>query len=356
MKRFIDIHVPVSACNLQCHYCYIAHEGNRNKEKTIFNYDCETIKEALTATRLGGACHFNVCGAGETLIPPKIIDMMRVILENGHYVMIVTNGLLTERIKAFCDFPTDLRKRLGFKFSLHYLELKTKGLLDKYVSNVKLAKDAGMSISIEMTPSDEIEALIPEIKEFCLKNFGALCHITISRDMTTKEIKLLSQHSMEDFYSIWSTFESPMLDFKYSLWGVKRKEYCYAGVWSGLLNIGTGDFSACYVGKIHQNIFCNPTAPIQFMAIGHHCTLQHCYNGHSFLALGDIPEIDTCHYVQERDRTTVDGEHWLNDDMREFLNHRLENYNDVWDWHDKLNNDIKKTAYYAKRAVQKVMK
>lgn len=356
MKRFIDIHVPISACNLNCHYCYVAHEGNRNKEKCLFKYDCDTIKKALTVERLGGICHFNVCGEGETLIPNEIIDIMRVILENGHYVMIVTNGLLNERFKAFCEFPVELRRRLGFKFSLHYLEMKEKKLLEKYVTNVKMIKDSGMSISIELTPCDELESLISEIKLFCMDNFGALCHLTIPRDMNSKDIKLLSHHSMEEFYEVWKTFDSEMLDFKHSLWGVKRTEYCYAGAWSGLLNIGTGDFSACYVGKINQNIFDDVSKPIKYIAIGHHCTLPHCYNGHSFLSLGDIPSIKTCLYSQQRDRVTKDGEHWLNDAMREFLSHRLEDYNESWDLKEKLHNDCNKTIYYVKKGCSKLLK
>lgn len=356
MKRFIDIHVPVSTCNLKCHYCYVAHEDNRNKKNTVFIYDCDIIKQALTQERLGGACHFNVCGEGETLIPKEIVDMIRVILEEGHYIMIVTNGLLTERFKAFCQFSEDLRKRLGFKFSFHYLEMKNKGLLQKYVENIRMVKLAGMSISIEMTPCDEIEPLIPEIKRFCIDNFGALCHITIPRDMNSKEIKLLSKHSIEEFYEVWKTFQSEMFEFKYSLWGVKRNEYCYAGVWSGLLDIGTGDFSACYVGRIHQNIFEDPSAPIQFMAIGHHCTLPHCYNGHSFLGLGDIPSIKDYKYSQERDRQSANGECWLNDDMREFLSHRLEDFNDTWNIRQKISNDCRKALYYGKKVCSRLLK
>ena len=212
-----------------------------------------------------------------------------------------------------------------------------------------------MSISIEMTPCDELEPLIPEVKKFCMDNFGALCHLTIPRDMNSREIKLLSSHTIKDFYSIWRTFDSDLFDFKYKLWGEKRREYCYAGVWSGLLNIGTGDLSACYVGKIHQNIFSDVNKPIEFMAIGHHCTLPHCYNGHSFLSLGDIPSLNYCLYGHQRDRITKNGEHWLNDEMREFLCHRLEDYNKKWSFSRKLVNDYKKSKYYLKKGYMKLL-
>ena len=37
--------------------------------------------------------------------------------------------------------------------------------------------------------------------------------------------------------------------------------------------------------------------PIRFEAIGCKCTQPHCYNGHAFLTLGDIPELNTPTYA-----------------------------------------------------------
>ena len=95
-----------------------------NIKPPIFEYDYDTVKKSLTKERLGGICHFNVCGMGETLIPKEIIEYVKVILENGHSVMIVTNGILTDRFEEMMKFPQNLKDRLGFKFSFHFLELK----------------------------------------------------------------------------------------------------------------------------------------------------------------------------------------------------------------------------------------
>ena len=103
IKRFIDIFVPINFCNLQCSYCYVSQFDRKyHREKNYdvkFEYSPEIVKKALTQERLGGVCHFNACGNGETLIPEALVDYIRVILENGHSVMIVTNGILTDRIK-----------------------------------------------------------------------------------------------------------------------------------------------------------------------------------------------------------------------------------------------------------------
>lgn len=356
MKRFIDIHVPISNCNLNCRYCYVTQENNKNKGRTIFHYSPEIVKKALSVERLGGICHFNVCGEGETLIPKELIDYIKALLENGHYVMIVTNGTLSNRFDDYFGLPQELKERLGFKFSFHYLQLKERNMLEIFNRNVNKCAENGISYSIEMTPNDEAEPYIDEIKEYCIKNYGALCHLTIPRDMNTDKIKILSKHSVEEFYNIWKTFNSELFDFKYSIWGVKRREYCYAGVWSGLLNLGTGDFSSCYIGKIHNNIFENPDSKIEYIAIGKCCTLPHCYNGHSFLSMGDIPEINTYTYNQLRDRIKKDGSHWLNEKMREFLSTRLEDENEIWTNKEKVKNNERKIKYYTKKCLKKMRK
>lgn len=81
------------------------------------------VKQAFNKTRLGGLCMVNICAQGETMLPPQMIEIIKSILENGHYVMVVTNGTLKKRFEEVCSFPEELRKRLFFKFSFHYLEL-----------------------------------------------------------------------------------------------------------------------------------------------------------------------------------------------------------------------------------------
>ena len=328
MKRFIDIHVPISSCNLRCHYCYVTQMKKNNSEKVEFKYSPKQVREALSIKRLGGVCLFNLCGLGETLLPGVIIEYVRELLEEGHYVMIVTNGILTKRFEELASLDKELRKRLFFKFSFHFLELKRLHLFDTYFKNVRMMKDAGCSYTIEMTPSDELEPYIDEIKKILIENVGALCHVTIPRKESDKTIPLLSKHNIEDFYKIWSTFDSELLDFKKEIWGVKRKEFCHAGEWSGLLNLGTGIWTPCYcIRGQKKNIFENVEKNIEFYPVGTKCKMPHCYNGHSFLTLGNIPEIDSYHFNQVRDRVNNNGEHWLSDETNQFYNERLESQN-----------------------------
>lgn len=324
MKRFIDIHVPVTRCNLQCHYCYVPQTNMRNIKETPMHYSPQHIGKSLSVDRMGGICHVNMCGLGETLIPNNIVEIVKEILKQGHYVMIVTNGTLTKRFQEFTKLPMDYKKRLGFKFSFHYLELKRLGILEKFFENIQLIRDNGMSFSLEMTPCDELEPYIDEIKSICYKYVGALCHLTIPRNMGEENIVLLSKHDFNTFYSIWKTFDSEMFEYKANLWEEKRDEFCYAGAWSGLLNIGNGVLRQCYGSCASQNIMKDLSKAINFVPMGNCCDMPHCYNSHSLLGLGCIPDLKG-NYALERDRVdTRDNSHWLTKEMYNFLAYGLD--------------------------------
>ena len=77
MKRFIDILVPVTTCTLRCHYCYITHRRLFDSKLPTFKYDVDTFRRGLSKERLGGVCMINFCGAGETLLPPGLLQHMR---------------------------------------------------------------------------------------------------------------------------------------------------------------------------------------------------------------------------------------------------------------------------------------
>ena len=42
-----------------------------------------------------------------------------------------------------------------------------------------------------------------------------------------------------------------------------------------------------------------------------------------------IPELITPTYLEMRDRVTVDGRHWVGEDMRQFLSQKLADNNDL---------------------------
>ena len=359
LKRFIDCYIPTETCNFRCHYCYIAQKRKFNNKLFKLTQEPEFIGKALSVKRMGGHCLINLCAGGETLLSNQIIDLIRILLEEGHYVMVVTNGSLKNRFEQIAKYPEELLNHLLFKFSFHYLELQRLGLLDTFADNVNLMKKSGASINVEITPSDELEPYIDEIKEYSIKKFGALPHITIGRK-DIDDIPPLTDRTFEDYKKIWGQFESTMFSFKSTIFGVKRNEFCYAGDWSVYLNVETGEMKQCYCGRKICNIYENLEEPIKFCPIGNKCSLPHCYNGHSFLTLGDIPEMDSPTYSEIRNRKCDDGSMWLTKDMDKFISQKLCENNQVLSRKEQqkinMKNSIKDGPQQIKSVIKKVIK
>lgn len=357
MMRFIDIFIPISACNLKCHYCYIANSNRRNAEVPKMAQTPEFIGKALSKKRLGGVTLFNLCAWGETMLMPEIVEVTQEILKQGHYVWIVTNGLISEKFNKMIQMYTkDELERLAFKFSFHYLELKRLDLMEQFFETIEKVKKAGCSFTVELTSCDEIEKDIEDMKKIVLEKTGANLQVTVPRDGSNKSFPLLSTHSISEYYDIWKVFDSPMFDFKMSVWGQKRTEYCYAGAWSGLLNLSTGDLAACYGTRLRQNIYKNIRKPIRFIPMGKHCCKTHCFNSHAFLALGVIPQINGCNYEQIRNRKCIDGTEWLNPRMKSFISQRLCDNHSTYSFAQKLVSEIKYQCITKARYVYRKLK
>lgn len=327
LKRYVECYVPITTCNLQCHYCYITIANKWKDEIKPLGHSAEEIASALSKKRLGGTCLINLCGGGETLLCPGIADVIKALLEEGHYLTVVTNGTITKVFRDIAEFPTELLRRLTFKFSYHYLEQHRLNITERFFENIKMMRDAGCSFTLEVTPNDELVPYIEDLKEESVRYLGALCHVTIARNDAQREIPILTQMSEEEFYEKWGQFESPLFDFKKTIFGKHQNKFCYAGDWSVYVHLGTGDMTKCYVGAKIDNIYENLDKPLHFEAMGCRCRTYHCYNGHSFLSLGDIPELETPTYSQLRNRTDAEGNHWLSEEVEAFLSCKLRESN-----------------------------
>lgn len=323
IKRYLDIAVPTETCNFRCHYCYITHHRKFNNKIIPLSHSKETIRAALSRQRLGGKCLINLCAGGETLLSQDILPIVRELLEEEHYVVIVTNGSLQKRFQEITEFPDELLKHLFIKFSFHYLELIRLNLLDVFFNNVGLMKQHKVSFTVELTPADELIPEIENIKKICMERLGALCHVTIARDERTTGFNILTKYSPEEYRKIWSVFDSQLFDFKYSLYGQKRHEFCYAGDWSAYIDLRTGTMQKCYSCGTFGNLFANTNTPIKWEAIGENCPFPYCFNGHSWLALGSIPELHTPCYANIRNRICADGSEWLSPEINSFLRGKL---------------------------------
>lgn len=269
----------------------------------------------------------NFCADGETLLVKNLDKYVRALVEQGHYAEVVTNLTVTPMLDKFLSWPKDLLKRLEFKCSFHYLELKKQGKLELFAENVKKVWAAGASACVETTPSDELIPVIDEFKEFSLKHFGALPQITIARNDRTSAIEYLTKLPIEEYDKVWSPFKSNFWEFKKTIFGVRRHEFCYAGKWGMYIDLTTGDCNRCYESPVYGNVFENPEKPLPSSPIAR-CPIAHCYNGHSFLSLGYIPTLDTPGYGDLRNRVREDGSEWLQPELRDFFNTKLKDSNE----------------------------
>lgn len=324
IKHFIDVLVPVTSCTLRCPYCYVTHHRLFDSKLPTFKYNVETWKQAFDKKRWGGACIVNFCAAGETLLAPNIVDYVRVTLEQGHYVMVVTNATIDRPLSEMAQFDKDLLNRLFFKFSYHYQQLQERHLADRFFNNVRMMRDAGASFTIEVTPHDELIPHIQEIKDIVMREVGALPHITVARDEKEMSIiPLLTQLSREEYIKTWDVFDSPLFKFKMHIFGQKRCEFCNAGQWLHYLNMNNGLLYGCANQPFSQNILDDPSAPLDLHPIGHWCRMPHCFNGHTWMGLGAIEGYPSPTYAEMRNRTCADGTEWLKPDMKRAMETRL---------------------------------
>lgn len=337
VKKIIFLNVPLSICNLRCHYCYIAQRKECYQGvQPVMKYSPEQVAQALSYKRVGGTAFINICAQGETLLLKNLDLYLSALLKEGHFIELVTNLTVSPMVDKILLIDPELLKRLEFKCSFHYMELKRKGWLDLFASNVNKIWEHGASATIELTPSDELIPYIDEVKDFSLRKFGALPHVTIARDDSKQNIDYLTKLPMEEYDNVWGQFNSDFWKFKKSIFKVKQKKFCYAGAWSMHIDLATGEFKQCLRSLPLIDVFKDPNKPLPELPVCS-CHLAHCYNGHALLTFGLIPdeEIETG-FGEIRNRVREDGSEWLQPELKEFFNGKLRYSNNVLEKRERI--------------------
>ena len=350
IHKFIELLVHgTTACNFHCEYCYVWRKQEFENETVTSDYSPKELRNALSLERLGGPCHINACAHGETLLSKDIVALSYELLEEGHYLSIITNGTITTKIDEILQFPKELLDRMFFKLSFHYAELKRTKLLERFWQNVDKIRNSPCSYSIEITPCDSLIEEIENIKaEFQRHAGGAMPHITFTRDGNKEGLDLLSELSLEEYKNTWKIFNSDLFDLKCGLYKRKICENCYAGNWSYRINVVNGNLQSCYQQDLVGTIFDENQKVFPLLAVGHNCRLDYCFNNHAFLAWGDSPEITCANYVQVRDRVDCNGKHWIKEPYAAAMNQKLYDnnfaYMDKWSDYEKLFIEDRKPA------------
>lgn len=319
IKCFITISVPIDFCNLQCEYCYVG-QNNGFHKKEIMYHSPGFIRKALSRKRIGGTAFINLCGTGETFLCRELVPIIKELLNEGHYISIITNALVMPEIDKL--LKNEYVDHLFFKCSFHYIELKKKGLLSLFSNNVNRMRRCGASVSVEMVPYDDLIPLIDEIKEYSIREFGALPHLTVARDEREESLPLLTGLSEKEYDETWSVFDSDMFTYKLKK-REKQEGYCIAGKGTFLLHLDTGSAYYCPQNKNVANIYENIFKPIDIEAIGYGCESPYCINAHAYLTLGMVETENEYSYLDIRDRECKDGSHWVKESMAYIMKQRI---------------------------------
>lgn len=325
MRRFIECLIPLTACNLRCSYCYVIQEGRRKNEKALFQYSPETIGKALSLSRLGGISLISITASGETFITPELPFIAKEILKQGHFINITTNGTLHKQISIFLEMTKGYHEHIHISFSFHFLELKRKNLIEAFFSNIKMVRDSGCSILLQINLCDEYIPYWDEIKKLSIRHVGALPQVALTRKESSDGYSIFTKLSDSEYIRIGREMASPLFEYTVKNFNIKRKEYCYAGFWSAKLNLATGIMTGCYGNGLKQNIFEDITRPIKWMPIGKHCCFKYCFNSSHFMSQGIIPELEPQpRYGELRNREKAK---WYTKEMKDFLYSSFEDSN-----------------------------
>lgn len=345
--RFINTNVPSVGCNLRCEYCYIKQHGDEENvlkidtEKKLFKYPVDYMIKALSIERMGGVCMFHITGEGETMLCPGFIEIVRGLLESGHYIGITSNCTISSVVDELIELMPHERERIYIKSSFHYVALKQKGLLEVYADNVNKLKKAKIAITVEVVSSDYLLNDINDIQEYSVTKFGALPHVLLARDESEngKYDMMKTRLIDEEFYKVWTGFNSDLFEFQYEDYGKSLFDmFCYAGDYTGSFDLATGDFFSCTGSYKITNFFENIEEPVHFFPMGCSCEFPCCFLGFFKQVLAGVGRDE---YEQKytfdsfRDRQCSDGSTWLNPTIRELFSHRCS------EWHNDLSDSQK---------------
>lgn len=325
IRKYMDMAYFAYPCNLRCHYCYVGQFESNEKRSRVepSKYSPQDLERALNKKRMGGKCIVTFSAAGETLATPKSIEYLKAILNAGHFLHISTNLTLSKRIDELLQLPEEQFSRLFFKASVQYLELKRLDLLDVFAENCKKIWAKGGTCALEIVPNDELVPYIDEIKEWSLKNFGALPQLSIPRDEKVPEVKLLSKYDIKEFARIWEDFYSEEFRFKVEMWEKPIDSFCYAGYVSCFVMINSGAMLTCPKSENIGNFF--EGDKLERRPAGK-CKQEHCFVCHNWLGFGSCPGKSQTNYLLERDRIMPNGQHWISERCRNaFRQHVFEN-------------------------------
>lgn len=309
--------IHTSGCNLRCDYCYLSQSSYKNDGGVkALRYPLSTILRACSKERLGGTCMIEIIGDGETLLPNDVVDLICGLLKEGHYVLVISNGTLRERIHELLERAEEdgTLSHLLFSFSLHFLELEKRNLLEVFADNINYVRAKGVSFGISMVCGDNYIEAADRIHRFCDKELGGISlSVSAARkcDNTGNTIGVLSKDDKETYFKkIRETFPSYNFEYISDFEKIDNRKFCYAGSWCFSVDFTTGIYTQCLrnPGPRH-NFFEQLNYEMLIEPVGTGCRAPYCWCGWAKV-LNLIP--GQCGYIDLKEIASAPENRFMN--------------------------------------------
>lgn len=168
-KRYIDLFLDFKArrqghplsgqfeltplCNLNCRMCYVHLQKEQLDYTKVLTTEVwkDLMKQAVDA----GMMYADLTG-GECLTYPGFDELYLYLRSQGVDVSVKTNGILLDekRIKFFKQKPPSMIQISLYGSSEEaYMRVTGKAIFKRVTDNIRMAKEAGLPITIAITPS-----------------------------------------------------------------------------------------------------------------------------------------------------------------------------------------------------------
>lgn len=284
--RCVLLKFPQKECDLCCAYCYLRSRKRAAGGDFMQRHPPESIAESLSPERVGGPCFFYGYADGEPLLHEENVRLLAALAARGHFVAMTTNlnaadpGRL-ERVFASCD-----RWRVLFLASLHWNELRRSGRLNAFFNTMDCLRAAGFSCRIRLCLAPEYLSERESIDALCLQRTGQLPLLTRWRGPESPDL------DMSELDCIGA--RSPVYRLQKSCTDVPRREFCFAGKRSVVLDLGSGEFRACLAEPVTGVLDPNSphtALPFPGKPVGRHCHAHWCMCCSVLWPWGVLPDL-----------------------------------------------------------------
>ena len=284
--RCVLLKFPQVECDLCCAYCYLRSRRRTAVGDFMQRHSPEAIAESLSPERIDGSCFFYGYADGEPLLHEENARLLAALAARGHFVAVTTNlnaadPRRLERVFAICD-----RWRVLFLASLHWQELRRRGRLNTFFDTMDFLRTAGFSCRIRLCLAPEYRSDLETIDALCLQRTGQLPLLTRWRGTETPDT------DMKNLDCIGA--RSPVYRLQKRCMDVPRREFCFAGERSAVLDLGSGEFRACLAEPVTGVLdLASPHKDLPFPGepVGRHCRARWCMCCSILWPWGVLPDL-----------------------------------------------------------------